>query len=165
MPQHTAHIALGANVGDRERSIRDAVDHMNADADITVARVSSLFENPAVGGPPDSPAFLNAAARLVTTLSPQQLLERMLDVEHRMGRLRRTRWEPRVIDLDLILYGDEVIDTPTLRVPHPLMHERRFVLAPLAEIEPEVVHPLNRRTVREMLAELADTPPKGRSTS
>jgi 2-amino-4-hydroxy-6-hydroxymethyldihydropteridine diphosphokinase len=121
-----------------------------------VIRTSRLIENPAVGGPPDSPAFLNGVAQVETTLMPRELLDRLLDIERSLGRERRQKWEPRPIDLDLILYEDQVIDTPDLQLPHPLMQERRFVLEPLAELAPELVHPVSELTVREMLQDLAE---------
>ena len=154
MAASEAYIALGANLGDRERNIRDAVARLKATPGIEEVTVSSLLENPAVGGPTGSPAFLNSAAVVRTTLSPQDLLRRMLEIERDMGRSRRQRWEPRPIDLDLILYGDRVIDTPELKVPHPRMHERLFVLQPLAEIAPDAVHPAARVTVAELLQRL-----------
>ena len=149
-----AYIALGANLGDRERNIWDAVDRLEARDDIAIPQVSSLLENPAVGGPGGSPAFLNAAARVVTGLSPEDLLARLLEVEREMGRSRREKWEPRLIDLDLLLFGGRVVDTPRLKLPHPLMHERRFVLQPLAEIAPQVVHPVLRLTAAQLLQKL-----------
>ena len=149
-----AYIALGANLGDRERNIWDAVDRLEAADDIGVIRVSSLFENPAVGGPPGAPPFLNAAAELVTSLSPQALMARLLKVEADMGRVRREKWEPRPIDLDLLLYGDRVIDEPDLKLPHPRMQDRTFVLQPLAEIAPDVIHPTLRKSIGRLLSEL-----------
>jgi 2-amino-4-hydroxy-6-hydroxymethyldihydropteridine diphosphokinase len=121
---------------------------------IEVTRVSSFIENPAVGGPKDSPAFLNGVVEIQTVLEPEALLDRLLEIERQLGRVRREKWEPRAIDLDLILYGDRITDTPNLKIPHPLMHERRFVLEPLTEIAPNVVHPVLKTSAKDLLARL-----------
>jgi 2-amino-4-hydroxy-6-hydroxymethyldihydropteridine diphosphokinase len=149
-----AYIALGANLGDRAGNILLALEKLEHTPGVNVTKVSTLMENPAVGGPADSPAFLNAAAELVTSLPAEVLLGRLLEVEREIGRVRRERWGPRAIDLDLLLYGDEVLEAEGLRVPHPLMHERRFVLEPLAQVASEVMHPGMGKTVGELLAEL-----------
>ncbi|HYO07509.1 MAG TPA: 2-amino-4-hydroxy-6-hydroxymethyldihydropteridine diphosphokinase [Tepidisphaeraceae bacterium] len=154
----STYLALGSNLGDRHENIASAIARLREAPDIKVMKVSSLLENAAVGGPAGSPAFVNAAAEVETSLSPQALLERLLEIEREMGRVRRERWGPRVIDLDILLYGDHVIDQPHLRVPHPLMHERRFVLAPLAEIAPDAVHPIFKRTMTDLLAALQQSP-------
>lgn len=151
----TAYIALGANLGDRAASLRDAVARLSATPGVAVTRLSSFLENPAVGGPADSPPFLNAAAEVQTSLSASGLLDRLLQIERDMGRERIKKWGPRVIDLDLVLFGDQVIDAPTLKVPHPLMHARDFVLRPLAEIAPHAVHPVLRMTIGDLLSRLA----------
>jgi 2-amino-4-hydroxy-6-hydroxymethyldihydropteridine diphosphokinase len=104
---------------------------------------------------PDQPWFLNCVTAIATEKTPQELLQFALQVEERMGRLRMTRKGPRNIDIDVLLVGDQVIDEPGLKIPHPAMHERRFVLQPLVEIAPEVRHPLRGKTAREMLSELA----------
>jgi 2-amino-4-hydroxy-6-hydroxymethyldihydropteridine diphosphokinase len=151
MSTTTAYIALGANLGDRRSNLESALQRLGETPGVRVVKVSSFIENPAVGGPPDSPPFLNGAAEVETTLRAGNLLKVLLDTESRMGRERRVKWEPRMIDLDLLLFGDEVIAEPNLQVPHPLMHERRFVLEPLVEIAPDRVHPVLRKTMRELL--------------
>lgn len=149
----TAYIALGANLGDRAGQLRGALQRLDRPG-IRLAAVSSFLENPAVGGPEDSPPFLNAVAEIETSLPPRALLRELLRIEQELGRERHGRWQPRTIDLDLILYGTQRINEPDLTVPHPRMHERRFVLQPLAEIAPAVVHPVLNRTASALLQEL-----------
>ena len=153
-PAVTAFIGLGANLGDREANIRSALEKLKQSDGVTITRISSFLENPAVGGPPDSPLFLNAAAELKTTLGAHALLHRLLEIEKELGRQRREKWEPRIIDLDLLLFGDHIVSSQELVVPHPLMHERRFALQPLAEIAPEAVHPVLQMTIRGLLDNL-----------
>jgi len=150
----TAYIALGANLGDRAANLRRALELLRESPGVDVIRVSSLIENPAVGGPANSPAFLNGAAEIRTTLSARALLDRLLEVEKQLGRVRSEKWSPRTIDLDLLLYGSQIINEPGLTVPHPLMHQRRFVLEPLSEIAPNVVHPVFNRTITDLLKSL-----------
>lgn len=152
MPQ-TAYIGLGSNLGDRRLNLRRALAALDERDGIAVRRVSSFVETEPVGGPPQGP-FLNAAAELETTLEPRALLVALHEVERELGRERSVRWGPRTIDLDLLLYGGRVIDEPGLRVPHPRMHERRFVLAPLSAIAPDARHPALDATVRELLDRL-----------
>lgn len=156
-PKVIAYIALGSNLGDRARLIRAALDALARAPGVNVTRVSTLHETPAVGGPEGSPPFLNAAAEIETTLSPRELLSLMLEIEQSLGRRRREKWSPRTIDLDLLLYADRIIDEPTLHVPHPLMHEREFVLRPLAEIAPDAVHPVLKLPIRKLLEVLPES--------
>ena len=142
-----AYVGLGSNLGDREATIRAALAALPG-----VFAVSELRETDPVGVT-EQPAFLNGAVALETELSPREHLESLLAVERELGRERRERWGPRTIDLDLLLYGTETVDEPGLTIPHPRLHERRFALEPLAELDPELLVPGHGR-VRDLLAEL-----------
>lgn len=147
------YIGLGSNLGDREVTIRAALDRLGAHDEIEVVRVSALRVTEPVGYT-DQPRFLNGAAALETTLGPRELLEHMLAVERNLGRVRDgPRFGPRTIDLDLLLYGDAVVDEPGLEIPHPRLTERAFALEPLAELDPDLVIP-GRGPVRDFLAGL-----------
>ena len=143
-------------MGDRRASIGAAVERLRSSTGVTSVQLSSLHETQAVGGPPGQGLFLNAAARVETTLEPEAFLELLLTIERELGRVRRERWGPRIIDLDLLLFDDRVIDSPGLTVPHPRMHERRFVLEPLAEIGGAVIDPRSGRTVSEILMSFSE---------
>ena len=142
-----AYVGLGANLGDREGTIRAAIAQLP-----DVVAVSPLRETDPVGVT-NQPRFLNGVAALETELAPRELLDVLLAVERRLGRERRERWGPRTIDLDLLLYGNEVIDEDGLKIPHPRLHERRFVLEPLADLAPQLVVP-GQGGVEDLLAEL-----------
>lgn len=144
------YVGLGANLGDRERTIREAIDALGAEEGIEVLAVSTLRETEPVGVG-EQPHYLNGAAALDTTLEAPELLERLLAVEQRFGRVRVAgEHGPRTLDLDLLLHGDEQIDEPGLAVPHPRLHERRFVLEPLVELDPGLVVP-GHGTVESLL--------------
>jgi 2-amino-4-hydroxy-6-hydroxymethyldihydropteridine diphosphokinase len=149
-----AYIGLGSNLGDREGTIRRALELLSAGDDIEVTAVSSLEETDPVGYE-DQPRFLNGAAELRTSLGARALLNRLLAIERRLGRVRGEgpRFGPRTIDLDLLLYGEDVIDEPGLEIPHPRLHERRFALEPLAELDPALEIP-GRGPIQTLLAGL-----------
>jgi 2-amino-4-hydroxy-6-hydroxymethyldihydropteridine diphosphokinase len=145
-----AFVALGSNLGDREAQLARALERLRATPGVSALTCSSLYETEPVGPPGQGP-YLNAVARLETRLSPRELLARCLAVEREAGRVRGgARNEARPLDLDLLLYGEERIDEPDLEVPHPRLHERPFVLAPLRELAPAVRHPVLRRSAAEL---------------
>jgi len=147
----TAFLGLGSNVGAREKNIATALNSLETTRGISVSKVSSLYETDPVGGPADQPAFINAVARIETALSAPRLLAVCQKIEETLGRKRDLRWGPRTIDLDLLIYGDEVHSSAALTIPHPLMHERRFVMEPFVEIAPDFIHPMLNRTARQIL--------------
>jgi 3-oxoacyl-[acyl-carrier protein] reductase len=143
-------IGLGSNLGDRQSYLDQALAALQEQDRIVVKQVSSYYETDPVGGPPDAPLFLNAVAEIETQLEPSELLSMLLDIERRLGRVRREKNAPRTIDLDLLLYDDLIQDDPNLTIPHPRMHERGFVLEPMAEIAPDLVHPVVGETIQEL---------------
>jgi len=146
-----AYVGLGSNMGDRERMLWSAVHMLTFNPEVEVVAVSSLRETDPVGFE-DQPRFLNAVAAIDTELEPRALLDLLLAIERELGRTREgPRFGPRTIDLDLLLYGDEVVDEPGLAVPHPRLHERRFVLEPLAELDPGLTVP-EKGSVQALLA-------------
>ena len=149
-----AYIGLGANLGPREATLRRALDLLAAEPGVEVVAVSTFRETEPVGVI-DQPRLVNAAAAAETTLRPRELLDALLRVEAELGRVRdgTTRWGPRTVDLDLLLYAEEIVDEPGIDVPHPRLHERRFALEPLAELDPDLVVP-GRGRVSALLARL-----------
>lgn len=141
------YLSLGSNVGDRAANLNAAIERLRSLGEVVA--VSSLYETEPVEFTAQ-PWFLNCAVKLNTEKMPKQLLNAVLDIEKEMGRKRLKKKGPRTIDIDILLFGNSVIDTKGLTVPHPAMHERRFVLEPLAEIAPEVRHPVFKRTAREL---------------
>ncbi len=149
----TAYIALGSNMGDKMGTCRRALEKLRKAGRVT--RVSSFYRTEPVGYA-NQEDFINAVAEIETSLSPLALLAACHVIEDELGRSRLVQWGPRTIDLDILLYGDQVITNSELAIPHPLMAERRFVLVPLCEIAPQVVHPVVRRTAADLLNELTD---------
>src|SRR5262249_45353988 len=154
-----AYVALGSNLGDRQGHLERALKALRENPSVTVHRVSSFLETAPVGGPPGQGPYLNAVAEIETTLEAEALLQLLLEIEQRLGRVRHERHGPRTIDLDLLLYGNLVREGKELTAPHPRMHEREFVLQPLAQIAPHLVHPELGRTASELLQEVRRAAP------
>jgi 2-amino-4-hydroxy-6-hydroxymethyldihydropteridine diphosphokinase len=157
----TIYLGLGSNVGDREDNLRSAIHHLSA-PDLDILRTSPVYETE----PVDYTAqrwFLNLVVEAGTSLFPMQLLSRIARIERELGRVRTVAKGPRTIDIDILLYGKAVVESATLEIPHPRMAERRFVLAPLADLVPHLRHPVTHKTVREMLD--AAPPQKVRRTA
>jgi 2-amino-4-hydroxy-6-hydroxymethyldihydropteridine diphosphokinase len=158
-----AFVGLGSNLGERETQIRMALDDIARLPGTRLVRASSLYDTEPVGEV-DQPNFLNAVAQVDTELTARQLLWNLLLIERRLGRQRSKRWGPRTIDLDLLLYGDLVVDEPDLKVPHPELARRSFVLVPLVELDPLLVHPQTGETMLSHLSRLKTRPPVKRGT-
>ncbi|MEA5505339.1 2-amino-4-hydroxy-6-hydroxymethyldihydropteridine diphosphokinase [Halotia wernerae UHCC 0503] len=145
-------IALGSNMGNSAKTLAAAIDILAKTPSIFLQARSSLYQTKAVG--PPQPDYLNGCAILQTEMPPQQLLDNLLAIEQKFGRVRRERWGPRSLDLDLLLYDDLVLNTPTLQIPHPRMRERAFVLVPLAEIAPDWVEPVSGCVIKDLVKEV-----------
>ena len=154
----TSYLGLGANLGDRLASLRAAVHALHYHDAIKIdwdAGIAPVYETSAVGGPPDQPPYLNSAIRIFTTLDPFELLAATQHIENQLGRKRIERWAARTIDIDILLFGDETIKSESLTIPHPRMHERLFVLAPLGDVAPDVTHPGIGSAVQAIAEQLA----------
>ncbi len=153
--KNTAYLLLGSNLGNREKLIADALT-LIAEKVGEIILISSIYET-AAWGKTDEPSFLNVAVAINTTLYPLQLLEMVLAIEEDLGRIRHEKWGARLIDIDIIFYGDEIISLKNhLQIPHPEMQHRRFVLLPMDEIAPNVVHPVLKQKISELLINLDD---------
>jgi 2-amino-4-hydroxy-6-hydroxymethyldihydropteridine diphosphokinase len=148
-----AYIGLGSNIGDREAALENALSQLNT-PDLRLLRKSSLYETEPIGFR-DQGWFLNMVAEFETELFPKQLLHRMQKVERNLGRVRTIKNGPRTIDIDILLYGRAVVKTEELEIPHPRYRERRFTLAPLADLSPQLRDPVTRHTMAQMLAALS----------
>ena len=152
---HVVYIGFGSNIGNRLAHIQNALDSLSKTEGITLQRISSTYTTDPVGYEAQA-QFLNGVAAIQTTLSPLSLLHTLKDIETAIGRKHRIRWGPREIDLDILIYGDLCVQTEKLVIPHPEMHLRGFVLVPLAEIAPDLVHPVFQETVQTLLGCLED---------
>ena len=145
---HTAYVALGSNLGDKEANLHKALELLQ-ERGVEIVKTSTFISTEPYGVT-DQPQFLNGVCEVRTSLEPLELLHTLLDIEQEMGRVRLRHWGERNIDLDLLLYEDVVMDTPELKLPHPDMQNRDFVLLPLAEIAPELVHPILQKSIEEL---------------
>ena len=153
---HLAYIGFGSNIGDRLVHIQNAIQTLSKTEGITLQKISSLYKTDPVGYEAQA-QFLNGVAAIHTTLSPLSLLHTLKDIETAIGRKHRIRWGPREIDLDILIYGDLCVQTEKLIIPHPEMHLRGFVLVPLAEIAPNLVHPVFQETIQTILNRLENS--------
>ena len=158
-----AFVGIGSNLGEREAMIRLALDDLARLPQTTLVRASSLYDTEPVGET-EQPNFLNAVVQLDTELTARQLLWNLLLIEKRLGRVRTQKWGPRTMDLDLLLFGSQVIEEPDLRVPHPELTRRSFVLVPLVELDPMLVHPVTGETLVSHLSRLGARPLVKRGT-
>ena len=150
-----AYLLTGGNMGNREKNLARAKKLISEQAG-KVTRASSLYET-AAWGKTDQPSFYNQALELETTLPPKDLLKLLLEIEKKLGRQRDEKYGPRTIDIDILLYGDQIFNDPQLRIPHPELQNRRFALTPLAEIGPGLVHPVFKKSITELHAICTDT--------
>ena len=153
MNEHTAYIGLGSNLGDTSKNLQNALSDLRAHSSIASIGSSSFYETKPLGGA-DQPLFLNAVAKIKTSLSYRALFEHLQQIEQAMGRQRNEHWEPRPIDLDLLLYDGQIVDEPDLKIPHPQMHLRSFVLKGMCELAADFVHPQLDSTMRQLYQRL-----------
>jgi 2-amino-4-hydroxy-6-hydroxymethyldihydropteridine diphosphokinase len=151
----TAFLSLGSNLGDRLANLKRTIEKIEESRQMKVMKTSPVYETEPVGYE-NQGRFLNLVVEVQTSLEPFALLERLLSIENQMGRKREKRWGSRNIDLDILLYDNRTVDSERLTIPHPRMHERRFVLVPLAQIAPKLRHPRLKKNVEELLADCQD---------
>lgn len=156
MPKHTAYICAGSNIGDKRRNCRKAIEVLTASGDCVLKDTSRYYRTEPIGFK-DQDWFVNVMFKIETVLEPLQLLKKLKAIEREFGRVRDTvRFGPRILDLDVIFYDDLITRASGLEIPHPRMHKRRFVLKPICDIDSTVVHPVFKKTVRQLLELLGD---------
>ncbi|MFT3751235.1 MAG: 2-amino-4-hydroxy-6-hydroxymethyldihydropteridine diphosphokinase [Agriterribacter sp.] len=154
---NTAYLLTGGNIGDRKQNLENAANALAKEAGKIMA-LSGMYET-AAWGKTDQPSFLNQCIGIETTLSAMELLHIIMAIEKRMGRFRDEKYGPRIIDIDILLYNDDIIDEPSLQIPHPRLTDRHFALAPLAEIAPAIIHPVYKKKISVLLKECRDVLP------
>jgi len=154
---HKALIGIGSNLGLAAENCEKAISFLNNSESLQVTAHSSLYQSEPVGKK-DQPWFVNGAVEVSTSLNPEQLLQHLLNIEHQFGRKRKGKWGPRIIDLDILDYDGKIFNSETLTLPHPEMTQRRFVLEPLSEIAGSTIHPLEKKTILDLLKELPQKP-------
>ncbi|MBW2023021.1 MAG: 2-amino-4-hydroxy-6-hydroxymethyldihydropteridine diphosphokinase [Deltaproteobacteria bacterium] len=147
-----AYIGIGSNLGEKQANCQRAIEMLGHLADTELKAVSRFYKTEPVGVEDEQDWYLNAVALLITALAPRELMARLLDIEKRLGRERKKRWDSRTIDLDILFFGDHVINEKGLQIPHPRLHLRRFVLVPLNEMAPDFVHPVLKERIKDLLA-------------
>jgi len=152
---HTVYISVGSNLGNRSENCQTALRHVEALPSTTIVTTSGWIDNPALSHGEELPDFINGVIQIETSFTPEELFKNLQGIEEKMGRPKdRARWSSRVIDLDILLYSNIVVDTPNLKIPHPEMNKRIFVLKPLCDIGPDVIHPVAKVTTQELLKRL-----------
>ncbi|MBT4127885.1 MAG: 2-amino-4-hydroxy-6-hydroxymethyldihydropteridine diphosphokinase [Nitrospina sp.] len=154
---HRALIGVGSNIGLAAQNCKKAIELVNKSESVNVTAQSSLYESQPVGKT-NQPWFVNSTIEVYTKLGPEELLQYLLNIEQEFGRIRKEKWGARIIDLDILDYEGKIINSKTLTLPHPEMAQRRFVLEPLSEIAGETVHPLEKKTILDLLKEIPKTP-------
>ncbi|MFH1336492.1 MAG: 2-amino-4-hydroxy-6-hydroxymethyldihydropteridine diphosphokinase [Candidatus Zixiibacteriota bacterium] len=149
------YLSLGSNLGDRIRYLKRAIEKIGEPDSVVIRKISPVYETDPVGNP-DQSRFLNLVVSIETNLKPLRLLDYLLDIEKKLGRERNEKWGPRTIDLDILLYDELITISDRLTLPHPRMHQRRFVLVPLAQINPNLFHPSLKKSVEELLRSCPD---------
>ena len=150
------YLLLGTNLGDRLNNLKQAKNQIISNAGKIILE-SAIYETAPWGGLADQPPYLNQVVRIESNNTPDQLLSILLEIETRMGRRRRQKWEPRIVDIDILLFDQEVIESKNLIIPHPRLHERKFTLIPLAEIAPDFIQPVFQKSIKTLLLECEDT--------